>query len=115
MDKVSQKMSEVIIEFPVHFNPYRDMSNYFDIYEAYTILNDNKLLEHHFNFSEKLVDNLHLYYSDAQQKMHWENGIIKKSRQGTKIWQRTPKKLPHSGVGDPCKPYLVETELRYIC
>ena len=41
----------------------------FDIFEAYTILNDNKLLDHHFNFSEKLVDNLHLYSSEVQLKM----------------------------------------------
>ena len=46
------------------------MSKYFDIYETYTVLNDNKLLEHHFNFSEKLVDNLYLCSSDAQLKMH---------------------------------------------
>ena len=72
VDKVSQKMTEVITEFPVHFNPYRYVSKYLDIYEAYTILNDNKLLKHHFNFSEKLVDNLHLYSSDVQLKMHTE-------------------------------------------
>ena len=63
-------MTEAIIEFPVHFNPYRDVPKYFDIYEAYTILNDNKLLEHHFNLSEKLVDNLHSYSSDAQLEKH---------------------------------------------
>ena len=56
----------------MHFNAYCDVSKYFDIYEAYTILNDNKLLEHHFNFSEKLADNLHLYSRDAQLKMHRE-------------------------------------------
>ena len=56
----------------MHFNAYCDESKYFDIYEAYIILNDNKLLEHHFNFSEKLADNLHLYSSDAQLKMHRE-------------------------------------------
>ena len=48
------------------------MSKYFEIKEVCTILNDNKLLELHFNFSEKLVDNLHLYPSDAQLKMHTE-------------------------------------------
>ena len=69
-------MTEVIIEFPVHFNPYRDVSKYFDIYETYTILNNNQLLEHHLNFSEKLVDNLHLYSSDVQLKMHTEHAEL---------------------------------------
>ena len=167
MDKISQRMTEIIIEFPVHFNPYRDVSKYFNIYEAYTILNDNKLLEHHFNFLEKLVDNLHLYSSDVQLKMHTEhaelqskaatenqskfalfqahvyifaigvfptgaiailethpisldlhsngNGIIIKSHSPPKIWQWIVKRLHHSDVGDFCTPYLVETELRYIC
>ena len=143
------------------------MSKYFDIYETYTVLNDNKLLEHHFNFSEKLVDHLHLCSSDAQLKMHRKltelqskvahenqckfalfqahaykfaiggfptgeiailetltirldlhgngNGIIIKSRSPPKISQWILKRLYHSGVGDTCTPYLVETELRYIC
>ena len=160
-------MTEVITEFPVDFNPYCDVSKYFDIYKTYTILNDNKLLEHHFNISERLVDNLHWYSSDVQLKMHTElaglqskaasenqskftffqahvyifaigvfptggitvlethpisldlngdgNGIIIKSRSPPKIWQWIVKRLHHSGVGDTCTPYLVETELRYIC
>lgn len=59
-----------MVEFPVRFKPYRDVSKYFDIYEAYTILNDNKLFEHHFNFSEMVVDYLDLYSCDAQLKIY---------------------------------------------
>ena len=70
VDKVSKKITEVMVEFPVRFKPFRDVSKYFDICEAYTILNDNKLLEHHFNFSEMLVDYLHLYSCDVQLKMY---------------------------------------------
>lgn len=70
VDKVSKKTTEVMVEFPVRFKPYRDVSKYFDIYEAYTILNDNKLFEHHFNFWEMVVDYLDLYSCDAQLKMY---------------------------------------------
>ena len=50
-------MTNIFTQFLQKFNPFRDISKYFDIYEAYTIFNGNKLLKNNLIFFEKLVEN----------------------------------------------------------
>ena len=59
-------------EFPKKFNPHRNVQECVDIYEAYSILNFNNLLEHTFTYTEKLVDNLLLYSQAIQKQMYQE-------------------------------------------
>ena len=60
-----------ITEFPKKFNPHRNVQECVDIYETFSILNCNNLLENTFAFTEKLVDNL-LLYSQAIQKQRYQ-------------------------------------------
>ena len=57
-------------EFPKKFNPHRNVQECVDIYEAYSILHCNNLLEHTFTFTEKIVDNLLLYSQAIQKQMY---------------------------------------------
>ena len=59
-----------ITEFPKKFNTHRNVQECVDIYEAYSILNCNNLLENTFAFTEKLADNLLLYPQAIQKQMY---------------------------------------------
>ena len=74
--KAIEEMTDIITEFWRKFNPFQDISKYFNIYEAYTILNGNNLLKNNFIFSEKLVDNSQLYSYGIQTKTRKELGKL---------------------------------------
>ena len=69
---LTNEITLTITEFPKKFNPHRNVQECIDIYEAYSILNCNNLLEHTFTFTEKLVDNLLLYSHAIQKQMYQE-------------------------------------------
>ena len=69
---LTNEITLTITESPKKFNPYRNIQECVDIYEAYSILNCNNLLEHTFTFTEKLVDNLLLYSQAIQKQMYQE-------------------------------------------
>ena len=71
-DTVISEITNVIINFPIKFNPYRDTYQFADVYEAYTILFKNHLLSHEMEFSEKLVDNNKLYSFEIQNELERE-------------------------------------------
>ena len=60
-DTVISEITNIIINFPIKFNPYRDTYQFADVCETYTILFKNHLLSRDMEFSEKLVDNNKLY------------------------------------------------------
>ena len=61
-----------ITEFPRKFNLHRNVQECVNIYETYSILNCNKLLDHTFTFTEKKVDNLLSYSQVIQKQMYQE-------------------------------------------
>ena len=69
---LTNEITLTITEFPRKFNPHRNVQECVDIYEAYSILNCDNLLEHTFTFTEKLVDNLLLYSQAIQKEMYQE-------------------------------------------
>ena len=69
---LTNEITLTITEFPKKFNLHRNVHECVDIYEAYSILNCNNLLEHTFTFTEKLVDNLLLYSQAIQKQMYQE-------------------------------------------
>ena len=78
-DTVISEITNVIINFPIKFNPYRDTYQFADVYEAYTILFKNHLLSHEMEFSEKLVDNNKLYSFEIQNELERELHKMKSS------------------------------------
>ena len=67
--KATEEMIDIMTEFLRKFNPFWDISKHFDIYEAYTILNENRLLKDNFNFFKKLVGNSQLlWYMHMEHK-----------------------------------------------
>ena len=69
---LTNEITLTITEFPKKFNPHRNVQECVDIYEAYSILNCNNLLENTFAFTKKLVDNLLLYSQAIQKQMYQE-------------------------------------------
>ena len=68
-DTVISEITNVIINFPIKFNPYRDTYQFADLYEAYAIPFKNHLLSHEVEFSEKLVDNNKLYSNELEREL----------------------------------------------
>ena len=62
----------VILNFPIKFNPYKNTYQSAHVYEAYTILFKNHLLSHEMELSEKLVDNNKLYSFEIQNVLERE-------------------------------------------
>ena len=71
-DTFVSEITNVILKFPIKFNPYRNIYQFADVYEAYTILFKNNLLSHEMEFSEKLVDNNKLYSFEIQNELERE-------------------------------------------
>ena len=71
-DAVISEITNVILNFPIKFNPYRNSYQFADVYEAYTILFKNQLLNHEMEFSEKLADNNKLYSFEIQNELEQE-------------------------------------------
>ena len=68
-DTVISEITNVIINFPIKFNPYRDTYQFADLHEAYAIPFKNHLLSHEVEFSEKLVDNNKLYSNELEREL----------------------------------------------
>ena len=58
------EIETIINEFPVHFNPFRDISKLYDIYESNTILTNAGLLEHEFAFTEDFLVKKEIFTTD---------------------------------------------------
>ena len=71
-DTVIPEITNVITNFPIKFNPYRDTYQFADAYKVYFILFKNHLLSHEMEFSEKLVDNNKLYSFKIQNELERE-------------------------------------------
>ena len=71
-NKATDEMTDNTTEFPQTFNCFGDISKYFDIYKAYTILIENILLKNNFNFSKELIVNSQLYSYGTQTKIRKE-------------------------------------------
>ena len=71
-DAVISEITNVIINFPIKFNPYRDTYQIANVYETYTILFKNYLLSHEMEFSEKSVDNNKLYSFEIHNELKRE-------------------------------------------
>ena len=69
---LTNEITLTITEFRKKFNPHRNIQECVDIYEAYSILNCNNLLEYTFTFTKKLVHNLLLYSQAIQKQMYQE-------------------------------------------
>ena len=69
---LTNEITLTITEFPKKFNLHSNVQECVDIYEVYSILNCNNLLEHTFSFIEKLVYNLLLYSYAFQKQMYQE-------------------------------------------
>ena len=71
-DAVISEVTNVILNIPIKFNPYRNTYQFADVYEAYTLLLKNHLLSHEMKLSEILVDNNQLYSFELQNKLERE-------------------------------------------
>ena len=78
-DAVISEVTNVILNIPIKFNPYRNTYQFADVYEAYTILLKNNLLSHEMEFSEKLVDNNKLYSFEIHNELERELHKMKSS------------------------------------
>eukprot|EP00112_Aurelia_sp_Birch-Aquarium-sp1_P023193 Seg681.5 transcript_id=Seg681.5/GoldUCD/mRNA.D3Y31 product="Serine/threonine-protein kinase TOS3" protein_id=Seg681.5/GoldUCD/D3Y31 len=65
-DNLVQVISEVITNYPLKFNQYRDSTKMVNVYEASSVLSTNNLLIHEFDFQEKIVDNEAVYSYNFQ-------------------------------------------------
>ena len=68
-DAVISEITNVILNIPIKFNPYRSTYQFADVYKAYTLLFKNHLLSHEMELSEILVDNNQLYSFEIQNKL----------------------------------------------
>ena len=71
-DAVISEVTNVILNIPIKFNPYRNTYQFADVHEAYTLLLKNHLLSHEMKLSEILVDNNQLYSFELQNKLERE-------------------------------------------
>ena len=123
----TSEITLTITKFPEKFNPHGNVQECVDIYEAYSILNCNNLLEHTIRFTKKLVGNLLLYSQAIQKQMYQDlqrahpkssdlggngNGIIMRSKSTVALWQWVLKRMNNSGVKETCTTYFVTIELR---
>ena len=76
---VISEITNVLINFPIKFNPYSDTYQLADICETYTILFKNHLLSREMEFSEKLVDNNKLYSFEIPNELESELHKMKSS------------------------------------
>ena len=65
-DAVISEITNVILNIPIKFNPYRSTYQFADVYKAYTLLFKN---HHEMELSEILVDNNQLYSFEIQNKL----------------------------------------------
>ena len=71
-DAVISEITNVILNFPIKFNPYKNTYQFADVYQAYTILFKNQLLNREMEFSEKLADDNKLYSFEIQNELEQE-------------------------------------------
>ena len=65
-DAVISEITNVILNIPIKFNPYRSTYQFADVYKTYTLLFKN---HHEMELSEILVDNNQLYSFEIQNKL----------------------------------------------
>ena len=77
-DYLVDHISAVIAKFPESINTLRDVTAMADIYEAYALLSDNKLLDHNLLFNERIVDNQTLFSYELQLGLSKELETLRK-------------------------------------
>lgn len=60
---------EVIIKSPLQFNPIREKSRHYDVSEAYALLQEFKVVEEEYEFSEEIISSHGAYSACAREEL----------------------------------------------
>lgn len=60
---------KVIIKSPLQFNPIREISRHYDVLEAYTLLQELKVVGEDYEFSEEIISSHGVYSAGAREEL----------------------------------------------
>lgn len=68
-EDIAHLAEEVIINFPLRFNPIREQSQHYDVSEAYKLLRESKVVEEEYEFSEEILSNHGVYSACVREEL----------------------------------------------
>ena len=68
-EEIACLAEEVIIDFPLQFNPFRDKSRHYDVSEAYGILQKCKVIKEEYEFREEILSSHGVYSACARDEL----------------------------------------------
>eukprot|EP00794_Sanderia_malayensis_P012493 gene12493-13776_t len=75
--EVCEMIQNTIREYPRAFNSFRNSGKMYDVFEAVKVLQENRLLAHQLQFTERIVENKKLYSYHFQVRMNSEIAAMK--------------------------------------
>lgn len=68
-EDIGHLAEEIIINSPLRFNPIPEQSQHYDVLEAYKLLQECKVVEEEYEFSEEILSNLGVYSACAREEL----------------------------------------------
>ena len=68
-EDIAQLAETVIINSPLRFNPIREQSQHYDVWEGYNFSRESKVVEEEYEFSEEILSNHGVYSACAREEL----------------------------------------------